>query len=101
MKDIIITVVKKIIFAICLVYAFNLVASGLKIFIPINLITVSVVASLGMCGLLALIAIYFVLLQGGLMALNVLDRLVDYTMRIKFLMFIQWKEIRLSFVQKI
>ena len=62
MKDIIITVVKKIIFAICLVYAFNLVASGLKTFIPINLITVSVVASLGMCGLLALIAIYFVLL---------------------------------------
>lgn len=62
MKDIILTVVKKIILAICLVYAFNLVASGLKVFIPINFITVSVVASLGMCGLLSLIAIYFVLL---------------------------------------
>ena len=50
MKEIIFTVVKKIVFAICLVYAFNLVASGLKIFIPINLITVGVVATLGMCG---------------------------------------------------
>lgn len=62
MKDIIITVIKKVIFAICLVYAFNLLVSGLKIFIPINIITVAVVSALGMCGLLALIAVYFVLL---------------------------------------
>ncbi len=62
MKKVIFIIVKKIILAICLVYAFNLLASGLKIFIPINVITISVVASLGMSGLLALIAIYFVLL---------------------------------------
>lgn len=53
---------KKIILAVFLVYAFNLLVSGLKIFIPINVVTVSVVASLGMSGLLALVAIYFVLL---------------------------------------
>ncbi len=62
MKQVIFVVVKRIILAIFLVYAFNLVVTGLKIFIPINLITVSVVASLGMSGLLALVAIYFVLL---------------------------------------
>lgn len=62
MKKVIFIVVKKIVFAICLVYAFNLLASSLNIFIPINIVTVSVVASLGMSGLLALIAVYFVLL---------------------------------------
>ena len=59
MKKIIFIVIKKIILAVFLVYAFNLLVSGLKIFIPINVITVSVVASLGMSGLLALVAIYF------------------------------------------
>lgn len=62
MKKVIFVVVKKIVLAICLVYAFNLLASCLKVFIPINVVTVSVVASLGMSGLLALVAIYFVLL---------------------------------------
>ena len=62
MKKVIFMIVKKIILAICLVYAFNLLASGLKIFIPINVITISVVSFLGMSGLLSLIAIYFVLL---------------------------------------
>ena len=62
MKKVIFIIVKRIVFAICLVYAFNLLASGLKIFIPINVVTISVIASLGMSGLLALIAIYFVLL---------------------------------------
>ena len=62
MKKVIFVVVKKIVLAICLVYAFNLLASSLKVFIPINVVTVSVVASLGMSGLLALVAIYFVLL---------------------------------------
>ena len=45
MKKIIFIVIKKIILAVFLVYAFNLLVSGLKIFIPINVITVSVVAS--------------------------------------------------------
>lgn len=62
MKKIIFTVLKKIVFAICVVYAFNMLASGLKIFIPINIFTVSVVSFLGLSGLLALVAVYFVLL---------------------------------------
>lgn len=62
MKKVILLVLKRIVLAVCLVYAFDLVVTGLKIFIPINLITISVVAALGMSGLLALVAIYFVLL---------------------------------------
>lgn len=62
MKNVIFEVLKRIVLAICLVYAFNLVASGLNIFIPINVITIAVVSALGISGLLALIAIFFVLL---------------------------------------
>lgn len=62
MKKVIFIVIKKIVLAICLVYAFNLLAAGLEVFIPINVFTVSIVSFLGMSGLLALIAIYFVIL---------------------------------------
>jgi len=54
-------VLKRIVLSFCFIYGFNIVASGLDLFIPINIITVSVVALLGFPGLLALIAIYFVL----------------------------------------
>lgn len=54
--------VKKIIFAFCIIYAFNLMGAGLNIFIPLNIITIIVVSFLGMSGLLALIGIFFVLL---------------------------------------
>ena len=62
MVKFIIKLLKKVVVAIYFIYAFNLVASGLNIFIPINIITIGVVTLLGMCGLLSLIAIYFVLL---------------------------------------
>ncbi len=55
-------IIKRIIFAFCVIYAFNLVGGGLEIFIPLNVITIAVVSCLGMSGLLALIGIYFVLL---------------------------------------
>lgn len=54
-------VFKKIIIAFCLIYAFNLVVVGLDIFIPVNIITVSVVSCLGIPGLLALIGVFFIL----------------------------------------
>lgn len=54
-------VLKRIVFAFCIIYAFNLVVVGLDIFIPLNVVTLSVVSCLGMSGLLALIGIYFVL----------------------------------------
>ena len=55
------TIIKKIVVAFCLIYAFNLVVVGLDIFIPLNIATISVVSCLGMSGLLALIGIYFIL----------------------------------------
>lgn len=58
----IIKIIQRIIFAFCIIYAFNMVGVGLEIFIPLNLITIAVVSTLGMSGLLALIGIYFVLL---------------------------------------
>ena len=54
-------VVKKIILAFCLIYAFNLIVVGLDIFIPLNIVTVSLVSCLGISGLLALVGIYFVI----------------------------------------
>lgn len=54
-------IINRIVLAISFIYAFDLLVTGLKIFIPINIVTVSVVASLGMSGMLALIAIYYIL----------------------------------------
>lgn len=62
MKKIIFLVVKRIVLAIGLVYAFDMVAEGLNIFIPINLVTIGVVSLLGMSGMLALLTVYFILL---------------------------------------
>lgn len=57
----ILMVIRKIVVGFCIIYAFNLVVTGLDIFIPINFITVGVVSILGMPGLLALVGVYFVL----------------------------------------
>ena len=55
-------VLRRIIFAFCIIYAFNLVVVGLNIFIPMNLATISVVSCLGMPGLLALVGVYYCLM---------------------------------------
>ena len=55
-------IIKKIIIAFCIIYTFNLIGVGLNIIIPLNIITIAVVASLGISGLLSLIGIYLILL---------------------------------------
>ena len=62
MKNIIIIMLKRIVLAIVLLYAFSVIGSGLSIFIPINIITVGLISILGISGLLSLIAVYFALL---------------------------------------
>jgi len=62
MKKVIFEVLKRIIVAICLIYAFDLVGNGLQIFIPINFFTISIVSLLGISGLLSLIALFFAFL---------------------------------------
>jgi hypothetical protein len=53
---------KRIVLAIVLLYAFSVIGSGLSIFIPINIITVGLISIIGISGLLSLIAVYFALL---------------------------------------
>lgn len=62
MKNILIISLKKVILAVVLLYAFSIIGGGLSIFIPINIITVSVISVLGVSGLISLIAVYFALL---------------------------------------
>ena len=59
--NIILKLIKKVILAICIVYCFNLIASGLDIIIPLNVITISLVTILGIPGLISLIVLYFTL----------------------------------------
>ena len=55
-------VIKKIVMAAFILYGFNLIMSPLSIIVPINIITVLVVATLGFSGLLGLIVILLVAL---------------------------------------
>ena len=57
----ILKLIKKIILAFCFIYGFDFIVAGMNIFIPINLITLSVVTILGLPGLLALLGVYFVI----------------------------------------
>ena len=61
MKEIIFKTLKRVIIAICIIYLFDIVANGLDIFIPINIITITTISFLGISGLLAFIAINYML----------------------------------------
>ena len=54
-------VLKKVVVAFLMLYAFNLLVSSISIYIPINLITVGVISILGIPGLLSLVALFFVI----------------------------------------
>ena len=54
-------IVTRIIFAFVVLYGLNVIVSSINIFIPINMFTVLVVASLGVPGLLSLITIFFII----------------------------------------
>ncbi len=53
-------ILKKVVFAFLLLYGLNYFISSLKIYIPINVITVGIVSFLGIPGLSALIILYFI-----------------------------------------
>ena len=59
--NMILKIVKRIILAFCIIYCFNLIASGLDIIIPLNVITISLVTILGIPGLISLVVLYFIL----------------------------------------
>ena len=58
----ILKIIKKVVLAFCIIYGFNLIGIGLNITIPINLITIMLVALLDLPGLLSLIGVYLVLI---------------------------------------
>ena len=61
MIKIIKNVIKKIIFFFLVLYSLNVIVNSINIFIPINIITLSVVSLLGVPGLLSLISIFFII----------------------------------------
>ena len=56
----IVSVLKKIVIAFLMLYAFNLLVSSININIPINIVTVGTISILGFPGLLSLIVLFFV-----------------------------------------
>ncbi len=56
----IVTIIRKICTSILVIYGLNLVLSAANIFIPINLINVGVVSTLGFPGLFSLILMFFI-----------------------------------------
>lgn len=54
------TILKKIVMAVFLLYGYNLLATPLNFIIPINIITVALVAILGVPALLSLILVLVV-----------------------------------------
>lgn len=61
MIKIIFKVVKKIVLAFAFLYSFNLMLSSLEILIPINYISLGMVSTLGIPGLLTLLGLYLVI----------------------------------------
>lgn len=58
---VLITILKRVVLAFCFIYGFDFIATGLNIFIPLNVVTISLVSILGLPGLLALMGVYFIL----------------------------------------
>jgi pro-sigmaK processing inhibitor BofA len=53
-------IIKKIIFAFAVLYGFNIIMESLKLFIPINLYTTTLVALLGFPGLFVLVGLLII-----------------------------------------
>jgi len=60
MRKKIVNALKKIVVAFLILYGFNLLVSSINVYIPINVITISITSILGIPGLLSLIAIFFI-----------------------------------------
>ncbi len=53
-------ITKRIIFAFAILYSFNIIMESLKLFIPINLYTISSIAVLGFPGLFVLVGLLLI-----------------------------------------
>ncbi len=57
----ILILVKKLCLAFVMLYGINMILSGVNIFIPINIITLTLVTLLGIPSILGLVAIFFLI----------------------------------------
>lgn len=55
------TVLKKVIFAFGIIYGINVMLKNVGVYLPINVITISVTSLIGVPGLLSLFAIFYLL----------------------------------------
>lgn len=56
----IIKIIKKISFGLIVLYSFNIIMNSLNMFIPINIITASIVSTLGFPGMFLLVGILLI-----------------------------------------
>ena len=61
MTKIIVKLIKKICLAFVMLYGLNIILSGVNIFIPINIITISLVTFLGVPSIIGLVTIFFLI----------------------------------------
>ena len=53
-------IVKRLVFALALLYGFNIIMNALDLFIPINLYTIATLAALGFPGLFLLVGLLMI-----------------------------------------
>lgn len=58
----ILKIIKKLVFAILIIYGLDLLIQNLGVFVPLNLVTISVVSILGFPGLISLALSFFFLI---------------------------------------
>lgn len=61
MKNMIGTILKKIVFAFGIIYGLNIILKNAGVYIPINVITLAITSFLGVPGLLSIFAIFFII----------------------------------------
>ncbi len=52
--------IKKIVFAFTIIYSFNIIMESLNMFIPLNILTISIVTLLGFPGLFTLVGLILI-----------------------------------------
>ncbi len=55
------TILRKIVFAFGIIYGINTMLQSVNVYLPINLITISTTALLGVPGLLSLFAVFYII----------------------------------------
>ena len=61
MKTKLISIIKKIVFSIGIIYGINVILKNVGIFVPINIYTVGLTSMLGVPGLLSIFAILYLI----------------------------------------